>query len=142
MQVLFNLANQYHANKMYTEALNTYLLIVKNKMSTNGGMYNVHCVMYILLFIAHNIMYCIHTYNFMLYISIHVHTPVYTYVHAYVHVCMHVHVCTCVDLTHMYTYVHTIQTTVMLYVCTYLNVHMYVCTYACICTQMYTYVCI
>jgi len=36
-QVLFNLANQYHANKMYSEALNTYLLIVKNKMFTNGG---------------------------------------------------------------------------------------------------------
>ena len=37
LQVLFNLANQYHANKMFSEALNTYLLIVKNKMFTNGG---------------------------------------------------------------------------------------------------------
>ena len=38
VQVLFNLANQYLANKMYTEALNTYLLIVKNKLFNNGGM--------------------------------------------------------------------------------------------------------
>lgn len=35
--VLFNLANQYQANHMYTEALNTYLLIVKNKMFNNGA---------------------------------------------------------------------------------------------------------
>ncbi|XP_065906422.1 intraflagellar transport protein 88 homolog [Dysidea avara] len=40
--VLFNLANQYHANKMYSEALNTYLLIVKNKMFTNGGRLRVN----------------------------------------------------------------------------------------------------
>ena len=38
VQVLFNLANQYLANKMFTEALNTYLLIVKNKLFNNGGM--------------------------------------------------------------------------------------------------------
>ena len=36
-QVLFNLANQYHANKMYAEALNTYQVIVKNKMFSNAG---------------------------------------------------------------------------------------------------------
>ena len=36
-QVLFNLGNQYEANEMYTEALNTYLLIVKNKMFNNGS---------------------------------------------------------------------------------------------------------
>lgn len=35
--VLFNLANQYQANRMHTEALNTYLLIVKNKMFSNGA---------------------------------------------------------------------------------------------------------
>lgn len=29
--VCFNLANVYQANKMYSEALNTYTLIVKNK---------------------------------------------------------------------------------------------------------------
>uniref|UniRef100_A0A5F9CYP2 Intraflagellar transport protein 88 homolog n=1 Tax=Oryctolagus cuniculus TaxID=9986 RepID=A0A5F9CYP2_RABIT len=35
--VLFNLANQYSANEMYTEALNTYQVIVKNKMFSNAG---------------------------------------------------------------------------------------------------------
>ena len=34
---MFNLANQYQANRMHTEALNTYLLIVKNKMFSNGA---------------------------------------------------------------------------------------------------------
>ena len=38
--MLFNLANQYHANKMYAEALNTYQVIVKNKMFSNAGKYN------------------------------------------------------------------------------------------------------
>ena len=41
-QVLFNLANQYEANEMYSEALNTYLLIVKNKMFSNGGRLRVN----------------------------------------------------------------------------------------------------
>ena len=36
-QVLFNLASQYHVNRLYNEALNTYLLIVKNKMFGSGG---------------------------------------------------------------------------------------------------------
>lgn len=36
-QVLFNLANQYAANEMFNEALNTYQVIVKNKMFTNAG---------------------------------------------------------------------------------------------------------
>ena len=35
--MLFNLANQYHANKLYAEALNTYQVIVKNKMFSNAG---------------------------------------------------------------------------------------------------------
>ena len=35
--MLFNLASQYHANRLYNEALNTYLLIVKNKMFGSGG---------------------------------------------------------------------------------------------------------
>lgn len=38
--MLFNLANQYHANKMYAEALNTYQVIVKNKMFSNAGKLN------------------------------------------------------------------------------------------------------
>ena len=37
-QVLFNLANQYAANEMYAEALNTYQVIVKNKMFSNAGL--------------------------------------------------------------------------------------------------------
>lgn len=46
--VLFNLANQYHANKLYAEALNTYQVIVKNKMFSNAGrlrvnMGNIYC---------------------------------------------------------------------------------------------------
>ena len=36
-QVLFNLANQYSANEMFNEALNTYQVIVKNKMFSNAG---------------------------------------------------------------------------------------------------------
>lgn len=36
-QVLFNLASQYSANEMYAEALNTYQVIVKNKMFINAG---------------------------------------------------------------------------------------------------------
>lgn len=38
LQVLFNLANQYAANEMYAEALNTYQVIVKNKMFSNAGL--------------------------------------------------------------------------------------------------------
>lgn len=37
MQVLFNLGSQYHACKNYRDALNTYLLIVKNKMFSTAG---------------------------------------------------------------------------------------------------------
>ena len=33
----FNLANQYANNDMYPEALNTYQVIVKNKMSIDSG---------------------------------------------------------------------------------------------------------
>ncbi|XP_074024096.1 intraflagellar transport protein 88 homolog isoform X5 [Numenius arquata] len=40
--VLFNLASQYAANEMYAEALNTYQVIVKNKMFTNGGRLKVN----------------------------------------------------------------------------------------------------
>ncbi|XP_033125013.1 intraflagellar transport protein 88 homolog [Anneissia japonica] len=45
--ILFNLANQYEANEMFTEALNTYQVIVKNKMFSNAGrlklnMGNIH----------------------------------------------------------------------------------------------------
>ncbi|KAK3096733.1 hypothetical protein FSP39_002774 [Pinctada imbricata] len=40
--VLFNLANQYAANEMYNEALNTYQVIVKNKMFTNAGRLKVN----------------------------------------------------------------------------------------------------
>ncbi|EJD75140.1 OSM-5 protein [Loa loa] len=35
--VLFNLAHQYMANNLLTEALNTYQMIVKNKMFANSG---------------------------------------------------------------------------------------------------------
>ncbi|XP_076068805.1 intraflagellar transport protein 88-like protein nompB isoform X2 [Oratosquilla oratoria] len=35
--VLFNLANQYAANDMYTEALNTYQVITKDRMFNNSG---------------------------------------------------------------------------------------------------------
>ncbi|XP_029567676.1 intraflagellar transport protein 88 homolog isoform X3 [Salmo trutta] len=45
--VLFNLATQYANNDMYAEALNTYQVIVKNKMFSNAGrlkvnMANIH----------------------------------------------------------------------------------------------------
>ncbi len=40
--VLFNLANQYQANQMHAEALNTYLLIVRNRMFSNGGRLRVN----------------------------------------------------------------------------------------------------
>ncbi|KXJ23694.1 intraflagellar transport protein 88 homolog [Exaiptasia diaphana] len=40
--VLFNLANQYDANKMHNEALNTYQVIVKNKMFSNAGRLRVN----------------------------------------------------------------------------------------------------
>ena len=35
--VLFNLANQYHACKLYQEAINTYSVIVKNKLFSQSG---------------------------------------------------------------------------------------------------------
>lgn len=35
--VLFNLAQQYEANEMINEALNTYEIINKNKMFPNSG---------------------------------------------------------------------------------------------------------
>ncbi|KAM6382488.1 intraflagellar transport protein 88 homolog isoform 4-T4 [Alca torda] len=40
--VLFNLASQYAANELYAEALNTYQVIVKNKMFSNGGRLKVN----------------------------------------------------------------------------------------------------
>ncbi|XP_066562581.1 intraflagellar transport protein 88 homolog isoform X2 [Amia ocellicauda] len=40
--VLFNLANQYSNNDMYPEALNTYQVIVKNKMFNNAGRLKVN----------------------------------------------------------------------------------------------------
>ncbi|CAH1799275.1 unnamed protein product [Owenia fusiformis] len=40
--VLFNLANQYAANEMYGEAINTYQVIVKNKMFSNAGRLKVN----------------------------------------------------------------------------------------------------
>jgi intraflagellar transport protein 88 len=40
--VLFNLANQYHANKMYQEALNSYGIIVKNKLFNQSGRLRVN----------------------------------------------------------------------------------------------------
>ncbi|MEE6472719.1 hypothetical protein FKM82_009699 [Ascaphus truei] len=40
--VLFNLASQYSANDMYTEALNTYQVIVKNKMFSHAGRLKVN----------------------------------------------------------------------------------------------------
>lgn len=40
--VLFNLANQYHSNKMYSEALSTYLLVVKNKQYPQAGRLRVN----------------------------------------------------------------------------------------------------
>ncbi|GAB5566212.1 intraflagellar transport protein 88 homolog isoform X1 [Prionailurus iriomotensis] len=41
-KVLFNLASQYSANEMYAEALNTYQVIVKNKMFSNAGRLKVN----------------------------------------------------------------------------------------------------
>lgn len=40
--VLFNLASQYSANEMYAEALNTYQVIVKNKVFSNAGRLKVN----------------------------------------------------------------------------------------------------
>ncbi|KAK5667654.1 Intraflagellar transport protein 88 [Batrachochytrium dendrobatidis] len=40
--VLFNLANQYHSNKMYQEALNSYAVIVKNKLFNQSGRLRVN----------------------------------------------------------------------------------------------------
>ncbi|XP_029980612.1 intraflagellar transport protein 88 homolog isoform X6 [Sphaeramia orbicularis] len=40
--VLLNLANQYANNEMYTEALNSYQVIVKNKMFNNAGRLKVN----------------------------------------------------------------------------------------------------
>ncbi|KIH63083.1 tetratricopeptide repeat protein [Ancylostoma duodenale] len=40
--VLFNLAQQYMANEMANEALNTYQIIVKNKMFPNSGRLKVN----------------------------------------------------------------------------------------------------
>ncbi|KAL8578100.1 Intraflagellar transport protein 88 [Nucella lapillus] len=40
--VLFNLANQYAANEMFAEALNSYQVIVKNRMFSNAGRLKVN----------------------------------------------------------------------------------------------------
>ena len=40
--VLFNLAIQYENNEMYTEALNTYQVITKNRMFNNAGRLKVN----------------------------------------------------------------------------------------------------
>lgn len=40
--VLFNLASQYHANKMYQEALNSFAVIVKNKLFSQSGRLRVN----------------------------------------------------------------------------------------------------
>ncbi|KAI6656911.1 Intraflagellar transport protein 88-like protein isoform X3 [Oopsacas minuta] len=39
---LFNLANQYRSNQLYSEALNAYLMIVKNKLFNNGSRLRVN----------------------------------------------------------------------------------------------------
>ena len=41
-QVCFNLANQYHASGLYSEALNTYSVIVKNKQYAQSGRLRVN----------------------------------------------------------------------------------------------------
>ena len=41
-QVLTNLANQYAKNELYTEALNTYTVITKNKSFNNPGRLKVN----------------------------------------------------------------------------------------------------
>lgn len=41
-QVLFNLASQYGNNEMYSEALNTYQVITKNKMFNNASRLKVN----------------------------------------------------------------------------------------------------
>jgi intraflagellar transport protein 88 len=40
--VLFNLANQYHSNQLHQEALNSYAVIVKNKMFNQSGRLRVN----------------------------------------------------------------------------------------------------
>ena len=40
--VLFNLATQYKTNKMYQEALNSYAVIVKNKLFNQSGRLRVN----------------------------------------------------------------------------------------------------
>ena len=42
LQVLFNLANQYHSSQMFQEAINTYQIIVRNKMFSNAGRLRVN----------------------------------------------------------------------------------------------------
>jgi len=39
---LFNLANQYAANEMYTEALNTYQVVTKNRTFKNASRLKVN----------------------------------------------------------------------------------------------------
>ena len=41
-KVLFTLANQYAANELYTEALNTYQLITKNRLFSNANRLKVN----------------------------------------------------------------------------------------------------
>lgn len=42
LQVLFTLGNQYFVNEMYTEALNTYQVISKNRLFQNGARMRVN----------------------------------------------------------------------------------------------------
>lgn len=41
-KVLFTLANQYAANELYTEALNTYQMITKNRLFSNANRLKVN----------------------------------------------------------------------------------------------------
>lgn len=51
-KVLFNLANVYFANEMYTEALNTYNIIVKNKLFNSAGGWTISAPCYVILTVA------------------------------------------------------------------------------------------
>ena len=64
-------------------------------------------------------MYCIHIYNFMLYISIHVHIYICTCVYTCMYACTRMYMCG----PDTYVYICTYNTDHRHVVCTYLNVH-------------------
>lgn len=69
LQVLCNLADQYALNEMYTEALNTYQLLTRNKLFPHANRLKVNRNILVIIFLFFNWSYR-HRLNISYYVTI------------------------------------------------------------------------